>query len=69
MMGIVTQETILFNDTIRNNIAYGLKEIPQSDVIAAAEAANAHDFITEMPEGYDTVIGDRGATLSGGANS
>jgi subfamily B ATP-binding cassette protein MsbA len=66
MMGIVTQETILFNDTIRNNIAYGLKDIPNSEVVSAARAANAHEFISEMPEGYETPIGDRGVKLSGG---
>jgi subfamily B ATP-binding cassette protein MsbA len=66
IMGIVTQETILFNDTVRNNIAYGVEEVPLSRVIDAARAANAHDFITGLPEGYDTVIGDRGVRLSGG---
>jgi subfamily B ATP-binding cassette protein MsbA len=66
LMGIVTQETILFNDTIFNNIAYGLEDCPDEDVVRAAKAANAHDFITAMPGGYDTVIGDRGVQLSGG---
>ncbi len=66
MMGIVTQETILFNDTIRNNIAYGLNELSQDNVIDAARAANAHDFIKDLSKGYDTVIGDRGTKLSGG---
>jgi len=66
LMGIVTQETILFNDTVRNNIAYGLEGIPDSQVIASAEAANAHEFICSLPQGYDTVIGDRGTRLSGG---
>jgi subfamily B ATP-binding cassette protein MsbA len=65
-MGIVTQETILFNDTVRNNIAYGLESVSMEKVIEAAEAANAHDFITGLPDGYDTVIGDRGVRLSGG---
>lgn len=66
LMGIVTQETILFNDTVFNNIAYGLEDCPEEDVVRAASAANAHDFITAMPNGYETVIGDRGIQLSGG---
>jgi subfamily B ATP-binding cassette protein MsbA len=66
LMGIVTQETILFNDTVFNNIAYGMSECPLEDVIEAARAANAHEFIEAMPNGYDTVIGDRGVQLSGG---
>lgn len=66
LMGIVTQETILFNDTIRNNIAYGLNGLSQDKVVEAAKAANAHNFITEISTGYDTVIGDRGIKLSGG---
>ncbi|HEY1465353.1 MAG TPA: ABC transporter ATP-binding protein [Terriglobales bacterium] len=65
-IGIVTQETVLFNDTVRNNIAYGQPSVPQKDVEAAARAALAHDFITEFPEGYDTIIGERGLRLSGG---
>jgi len=65
-MGMVTQEVILFNDTVRNNIAYGLSDVSDDDVTAAARAANAHDFITRMPEGYNTLIGDRGVKLSGG---
>jgi subfamily B ATP-binding cassette protein MsbA len=66
LMGIVTQETILFNDTVRNNIAYGLDDVPMSKVMEAARAANAHDFISSFPDGYDTLIGDRGVRLSGG---
>jgi len=66
MMGIVTQETILFNDTVRNNIAYGLKDIPDERVVEAAKAANAHEFIMSLPDGYNTFIGDRGLKLSGG---
>jgi subfamily B ATP-binding cassette protein MsbA len=66
LMGIVTQETILFHDSVRNNIAYGLQEISQEKLIQAAEAANAHRFIIELPQGYDTVIGERGVKLSGG---
>ncbi len=65
-IGIVTQETILFNDTIRNNIAYGMREIIQRDVEEAAKKACVHDVVTRMKHGYDTLIGDRGARLSGG---
>jgi ATP-binding cassette, subfamily B, bacterial MsbA len=65
-IGMVTQETVLFNDTVRNNIAYGRPNIPQEQVEAAAKAALAHDFIMRMPAGYDTVIGERGMRLSGG---
>jgi ATP-binding cassette, subfamily B, bacterial MsbA len=65
-IGIVTQETVLFNDTVRNNIAYGQPHVSQRNVEAAARAALAHDFILEMPHGYDTVIGERGLRLSGG---
>ena len=65
-IGIVTQQTILFNDTVRNNIAYGNIEKSDQDIIQAAKAANAHDFITSLPKGYDTVIGEQGAKLSGG---
>ena len=65
-IGIVTQETILFNDTVKNNIAYGLEDSPLDRVIAAAKAANAHHFISEMPRGYDSIIGERGVKLSGG---
>ena len=66
LMGIVTQEAILFNDTVRNNITFGMEDVPDEDVIRAARIANAHEFITQMPEGYDTNIGDRGGKLSGG---
>ena len=65
-VGIVTQETVLFNDTVRNNIAYGQPQVLQKDVEAAARAALAHDFILALPVGYDTVIGERGVRLSGG---
>ena len=65
-IGIVTQETVLFNDTVRNNIAYGQPHVSKKQVEAAARAALAHDFILEMPDGYDTVIGERGLRLSGG---
>ena len=66
LMGIVTQETILFNDTIKANIAYGQKDVHDKQVIAAATAANALEFIEELPEGLDTVIGEKGVKLSGG---
>jgi subfamily B ATP-binding cassette protein MsbA len=65
-VGIVTQETVLFNDTVRNNIAYGQPHVPQKEVESAARAALAHDFILNLPAGYDTVIGERGVRLSGG---
>lgn len=66
LMGIVTQETILFNDTIRANIAYGLPDVNDNDVVSAAKTANAHDFILEQPDSYNTIIGDKGVRLSGG---
>jgi subfamily B ATP-binding cassette protein MsbA len=65
-IGKVTQETVLFNDTVRNNIAYGQPDVPMARIIAAAQAALAHDFIERLPHGYDTLIGERGARLSGG---
>jgi len=65
-VGIVTQDTILFNDTVRNNIAYGQPHVQMKQVEAAARAALAHDFILALPAGYDTVIGERGVRLSGG---
>jgi len=65
-MAIVTQETILFNDTVRNNLCYGRPDMPDAKIIAAAQAALAHDFIIQMPQGYQTLIGDRGQRLSGG---
>ena len=65
-IGIVTQQTILFNDTVQNNIAYGDIEKAAEDIIRAAKAANAHGFIIKLPNGYDTVIGEQGAKLSGG---
>ena len=66
VISIVTQDTILFNDTVRNNIAYGIKEAVEEDVVNAATAAFADGFINQLPEGYDTVIGENGAKLSGG---
>jgi subfamily B ATP-binding cassette protein MsbA len=65
-IGIVTQETILFNDTVAANICYGSPTADRETVIKAAKIANAHDFIMKMPKGYDTVIGERGFRLSGG---
>lgn len=65
-IAIVTQHTFLFNDTVRNNIAYGHINQGMDAIIAAAKAANAHEFITELPDGYDTVIGELGVKLSGG---
>ena len=65
-VAMVTQEVILFNDTIRNNIAYGNPSVPLEAVKEAGKQANAHDFIMNLPEGYDTVIGERGVKLSGG---
>ena len=66
LMGNVNQEAILFNDSIYNNIAFGVENTTKEDVIAAAKVANAHNFIIETENGYDTIIGDRGSKLSGG---
>ncbi len=65
-IAVVTQENILFHDTVLNNICYGLNNVPRAKVEQASQAALAHDFIVELPQGYDTVIGERGARLSGG---
>jgi subfamily B ATP-binding cassette protein MsbA len=65
-IGMVTQETVLFDDTLHANIAYGVPGATREQVIAAARTANAHEFITAMPQGYDTRIGERGQRLSGG---
>ncbi|MBV9180854.1 MAG: ABC transporter ATP-binding protein, partial [Acidobacteria bacterium] len=65
-IGVVTQETVLFNDTIRNNIAYGQPSVSQKEVEAAGRAALAHDFIMELSSGYETMIGEKGVRLSGG---
>jgi subfamily B ATP-binding cassette protein MsbA len=65
-IGIVSQHTILFNDTVRNNIAYGMPRATMEKVVEAARRANAHPFIERMPEGYDTVVGEQGLRLSGG---
>ena len=66
LMSMVSQEAILFNDTIANNIAFGMEQVTNEDIIRAAKIANAHEFILELENGYDTIIGDRGARLSGG---
>ena len=65
-IGIVSQDALLFNDTVRNNIAYGRQDAGADEITAAAKAANAHDFIMRLPRGYDTVIGERGGFLSAG---
>jgi subfamily B ATP-binding cassette protein MsbA len=65
-IGLVTQQTILFNDTVRNNIAYGDLRRSEGEIVEAAKAANAHDFIQRLPQGYETVIGEQGVKLSGG---
>lgn len=66
LMGLVSQEVVLFHDTVYNNLCFGLKDVPLEKVREAARMANADDFIQELPQGYDTLIGDRGMTLSGG---
>ncbi len=66
LMGIVSQQSILFNDSFFNNIAFGLDDVPEEEVIAAAKIANAHDFIMETDKGYETNVGDAGSKLSGG---
>jgi subfamily B ATP-binding cassette protein MsbA len=67
LTGIVSQDTVLFNDSVRNNIAYGTGgKYSQEQIERAARAANAHEFILELPQGYDTVLGERGTRLSGG---
>jgi ABC-type multidrug transport system fused ATPase/permease subunit len=65
-IGVVTQETVLFDDTIRNNISYGAGPVSNEAIEAAARGALAHDFITQKPQGYDTIVGEQGVTLSGG---
>ena len=65
-MGVVAQDTVLFHESVRANIAYGLRDVSEARIEAAARAANAHDFITQLPQGYDTVLGERGTRLSGG---
>lgn len=65
-IGVVLQDPLLFNDTIRNNIAYGRPDASMDEIITAAKAANAHNFISQTPDGYDTMVGDRGSRLSVG---
>tara|TARA_B100001559_G_C16410896_1_gene580340 strand:- start:569 stop:1156 length:588 start_codon:yes stop_codon:yes gene_type:complete len=66
LIGIVPQDIILFNDTVKNNISYGFENPKMKDIKEAAKAANAIDFINELPDGFDTIIGERGTKLSGG---
>src|SRR5690606_1377813 len=67
LTGIVSQDTVLFNDSVRANVAYGAGDkYTQEQIQAAAKAANAHEFITALPQGYDTMLGERGTRLSGG---
>jgi subfamily B ATP-binding cassette protein MsbA len=65
-IAIVSQEVLLFHDTIANNVAYGYPDKGMDEIVAATKAAHAHDFITALPNGYDTLVGDRGTLLSGG---
>ncbi len=65
-LGVVSQDTVLFHDTVRANIAYGIEDAPPERVEAAARAAHAHDFVAKLPDGYETVVGERGTALSGG---
>jgi subfamily B ATP-binding cassette protein MsbA len=65
-IGIVTQETVLFDESIANNIAYGSPQASREEIEQAARAAHAHDFVVELPDGYDTFIGERGQRISGG---
>ncbi|MDA0312962.1 MAG: ABC transporter ATP-binding protein [Gemmatimonadetes bacterium] len=66
LMGVVSQETVLFHDSVRANIAYGRPSATDEEIAAAARAAHAHQFVSEMPQGYDTLVGERGVELSGG---
>ena len=66
LIGVVTQESVLFNDTVYNNIAFGMANVTREGIMEASKIANAHEFITALPNGYDTIIGDRGGKLSGG---
>ena len=66
LIAIVTQETILFNDTVSNNLTYGRPNCTREEMVESAKAANAHDFIMELKDGYDTGIGEKGMALSGG---
>jgi ATP-binding cassette, subfamily B, bacterial MsbA len=66
LIGVVTQESVLFNDSVYNNIAFGMSNVTTEKIIEAAKVANAHEFISTLPNGYETIIGDRGGKLSGG---
>ena len=66
LFGVVSQEALLFNATVRDNVAYGRERATDAEIVRAARIANAHEFIVEFPDGYDTVVGDRGIRLSGG---
>lgn len=65
-IGVVSQEPVLFCTTIAENIRYGREDVTQEEIVAAAKAANAHSFILELPDGYNTLVGERGTQLSGG---
>ena len=65
-IAIVSQQTILFNDTIRRNLCYGREDVAEEEMLTAARSANAHDFISQLPEGYETIVGENGIRLSGG---
>jgi ATP-binding cassette subfamily B protein len=65
-IGVVPQDTVLFNDTIRYNIAYGRPDATEEEIVAAAKLAQVHDFVLRLPQGYDTIVGERGLKLSGG---
>ena len=65
-IAIVSQQTILFNETVRSNICYGRSDVREEELIAAARSANAHNFISKLPQGYDTIVGENGVRLSGG---
>ena len=65
-LGVVSQETVLFHDTVRANVAYGMPNASQADIERATRAANAHEFVAALPRGYDSVVGERGTLLSGG---
>src|SRR5690606_17156716 len=65
-IGVVLQDALLFNESVRNNIAYGRPEASLEEIVEVAKAAHAHEFISRLPEGYDTVVGERGSRLSAG---
>ena len=65
-IGLVSQDVFLFHGTVRENITYGSQHVPERDIIAAARVAEAHSFIMDLPQGYDTIVGERGQKLSGG---